>query len=669
MSASLLTSRFSSVLRSNGGFRNAATTAALSLTPNHISNANKYNINNNSLLKQSSRAYRAPINDARFLINEVFDYPKHYKTAIKNEDATPEMLDSILEECAKFCQDVIGPLNTVADTEGSQLIGLNKVKTPKGFKEAYDLYCEQGWQGLSFPQEFGGQGLPTSFGLFRSEMIGTANFTWGMFPGLTLGFMNTLLFCASEELKKKYLPPLVNGQWTGTMCLTEPQCGSDLAQVKTKALPNGDGTYSITGTKIFISCGEHDLTENILHCVLARLPGAPEGTKGISLFLVPKYKVLNDDLELGEHNKVNIGRIENKMGCHGSPTCEINFEGAEGFLIGTENRGLNHMFTFINTSRIGTAIQGLGAAELSFQKSYDYALERGSMRSLTGVKKPSAPADPIIVHPDVRRMLLTQKAVAEGGRAMIYECAKLGDIFNEAVLKGDKKLEQKVDDRLGFLTPILKGFLTEKGHEAANMGIQIWGGHGYIQDNGVEQIVRDCRIACCWEGTTGIQGLDLLGRKVMLQKLRPLQQNVNEIYSYCWKVSTSGNGLALAPYIKALLKNTAKWQMQSYKIAATAMKDKDIIGSASVDYLMYGGYNTMAYMWLRMAEAALIAKSKPASETTVGDHAFYDAKLETANFFFKRILPCADAHYNGMTASTSSVMKMSESNFNKAYQV
>merc|ERR1711871_677668 len=439
--------------------------------------------------------------------------------------ANREMMDMILEESAKFSENELAPLNEIADQEGCTWINENEVRTPTGFKEAYDTYQEGGWQGLSFPEKYGGQGMPYSMALFATEMNATANWTRTMYPGLSKGAINTIMNHCTDELKDVYLPRLVPGEWTGTMCLTEPQCGSDLAQVTTKAVPiEGTDRYKITRTKIFISCGEHDMVDNIVHCVLARLPNAPEGTRGISLFLVPKKKIVGEDGAVGELNNAKIGRIEGKMGCHGSSTCEINFEEAEGYLIGTENKGLNHMFTFINTSRLGTAVQGVAGAELAFQNSIWYAKDRLAMRSLTGDKNPDGPADPIIVHPDVRKNLLTQKVIAEGGRSMVYECARLADKMVDAENAGDTKTWKKIDDRMGFLTPILKGFLTEAGCEAANLGIQIYGGHGYIKSNKQEQVLRDVRISAVWEGTTGIQALDLLGRKIMLQKLKPINE-------------------------------------------------------------------------------------------------------------------------------------------------
>jgi len=601
-------------------------------------------------------AYKAPVSDMLFQMQEVHKSEKHFKSLKGGENATPDMIESILTEMGKFCETTLAPMNQSADQEGCVWVDQHTVRTPKGFKEAYDEYVAGGWQGLSFPAEYGGQGLPLSVAILKSEMMATANWTWGMYPGLSKGCINTLLAHGSDQLKKDYLPELVEGKWTGTMCLTEPQCGSDLAQVKTKATPAADGTYKITGTKIFISCGEHDMVENIIHCVLARLPGAPEGTRGISLFLVPKHKLDKDGNPVKEHNGVNIGRIENKMGCHGSSTCEINFDEAEGYLIGTANKGLNHMFTFINTSRLGTAIQGVGAAELSHQNAKTYAQERVSMRALSdpkGLKHPNKPADPLIVHPDIRRMLLTQKAFAEGGRCMVYHCALLADHMQAAEVAGDTKKEKELDDHLGFLTPILKGFLTEAGLEAANLGIQIWGGHGYIKQNNMEQIVRDARIAPVWEGTTGIQALDLLGRKVMLQKIKPLNKFTSEIYSHCFEIiKGSPHRSELLKYVLPLLGKTLQWQLQTYLIAAKAGSDREMIGSASVDYLMFSGYVTMGYWWLRMAEAAHVGLKKGGPQTPE----FYHSKIATADFYFKRLLPRTLVHAKTMTAPTSNLM-------------
>ena len=528
-----------------------------------------------------------------------------------------------------------------------------------GFKEAYDLYCESGWQGLSYPSKYGGQGLPMSLALVQSEMIAAANWTWLMFPGLSKGAINTIIAHCTEELKDKYLEKLISGEFTGTMCLTEPQCGSDLGQVTTKAEDNGDGSYSISGTKIFISCGDHDFTENIVHCVLARLPGAPPGTKGISLFLVPK-RVVGDDGSSGDFNNVNVSRIENKMGCHGSPTCQIEFEGARGWLIGTENRGLNHMFTFINTSRIGTAVQGVAAAELAFQNSLWYTKERKSMRALSGTKLPDAVADPIIWQPSVRTMLLTQKAVAEGGRSMLYECALLGDRMQECKDKGDEKGAHAIDERLGFLTPILKGFLTEAGKEAADLGIQAYGGHGFIKDNKAEQVYRDVRIAALWEGTTQIQALDLLGRKIMLQKLAPINEHCAQLYAQCKPLLFSSDA-QLRSHAWSLLGHTAEWQYLTYRIGMRAKNNKEWISSTSVDYLMFGGYVTLASHWLKMEAAAAAKLASP--DTALEEAAFYEAKRQTSEFVFQRLLPRTRGHKEVMMSSPTALMDMKSENF------
>ena len=416
------------------------------------------------------RGYHAPVRDMRFLLYEVHDFEAHHASltpaagevdeSAASQPCDREMVEMVIESTQVLCENELAPLLAGADSEGCTWVDKHHVKTPAGFKEAYKLWYESGWQGLMFPPQYGGQGMPASVGMIQGEMTATANYTWTMFPGLSKGAINTLLAHGSDALKDKYLPPLVSGEFTGTMCLTEPQCGSDLGQVTTKAVDNGDGTYSLSGTKIFISCGEHDMASNIIHCVLARLPDAPEGTKGISLFLVPK-KSVDESGSVGEHNGVSVSRIEDKMGCHGSPTCQVEFEGATGWLIGEPNRGLNHMFTFINTSRIGTAVQGVAAAELAFQNTLWYTKERGSMRALSGTKAPSLKADPIIWHPSVRTMLLTQKAVAEGGRSMVYECAKLVDKMDICEAAGDTRGAKAIDERLAFLTPILKGFLTE----------------------------------------------------------------------------------------------------------------------------------------------------------------------------------------------------------------
>jgi len=512
-----------------------------------------------------------------------------------------------------------------------------------------------GWQGLSAPEEYGGQGLPASMGLFKQEMMGTANWSFSMYPGLSLGAMNTIFLHGSEDQKQTYLVPLTEGRWGGTMCLTEPQCGTDLGQVKTKAEPQADGSYKLTGTKIFISSGEHDLTENIVHIVLARLPDAPKGTRGISLFIVPKFLPAADG-GVGERNGVNCGSLEKKMGIKASATCVMNFDGATGYLIGPENQGLECMFTFMNTARIGTAIQGVGPAELSYQWALDYARERRSMRALSGKKEPDQVADSLIHHADVRRMLLTQKAIAEGGRSMLYYAAKLADHMVEAHTVGDDKKAEKYDDKLGFLTPILKGFLTELGNEAANLGVQVFGGHGYIREHGMEQIVRDTRIATLYEGTTGIQALDLLGRKVLLMTQGgAVREFTLKIANFARKHLTNKQ---LRPMAIELLKLTAQWNLLTVRVMLAARKDRDVVSAAAHDFLMYSGYVTMAYMWLRQAAVAADKLENGGDESD----AFYQTKLATAEFYYERLLPRAQAHATSMLSPTRNLMQVEPDN-------
>jgi alkylation response protein AidB-like acyl-CoA dehydrogenase len=597
---------------------------------------------------------------------------------------TPEMLDMIISEVGRFCEQDLAPLNETADVEGCEWVDEETVRTPAGFKAAYDAFVAGGWQGLSFPEEYGGQGLPFSYSIVQADMMAAANWTWTMYPGLSKGAINTIASHGDAEMRAKYLPPLVSGEWTGTMCLTEPACGSDLAQVSTKAVPvDGEpGKYAISGTKIFISCGEHDLTDNILHCVLARLPDAPAGTRGISLFLVPK-RLVDDDGAPGQRNAVACGRIEDKMGCHGSSTCELVFDGAEGYLIGEANRGLNHMFTFINTSRLGTAIQGVAAAELAFQQGLPYAKERLAMRALSGAKNPDGPADPIISHPEVRRMLLTQKAVAEGGRSMVLACGKLVDEMQlaeqraaEAAAAGDEAAAGQaraeasgIDDRLGFLTPILKGYLTEMGTEAADLGIQLYGGHGYIRSNRQEQVLRDVRIAPVWEGTTQIQALDLLGRKVLLQKLKPLTAHLKGVASLAAGAAAAGGksksgGRRVRTHALALLKHAAEWYSLTLRIAAAAGRDKEAVGAASVDYLMFAGHVSLAEQWLRMEIAADAALAElEAGRDAEQDEAFYRSKVDTSHFVFDKLLPRTRGLRATMLAPTSSLLAMRADHF------
>jgi len=598
-------------------------------------------------------SYKAPIADIKFLIEDVFGYYKHYEKFPEFEDATPDLVDAIFQECAKFCENELLPLYQSGDKEGCTYDN-GKVTTPKGFKAAYDKYVEGGWQSLSHPVEHGGQGLPPSLGMVKSEMMGTANWSWAMYPGLSHGAMNTVQSHGSDAQKELYLTRLTEGTWTGTMCLTEPQCGTDLGQVKTKAEPNGDGTYNISGTKIFISAGEHDLTDNIIHIVLARLPDAPAGTRGISLFIVPKVQT-DAEGNLGEGNNVTCGSIEDKMGIKASSTAVLNFDNAKGELIGLENKGLECMFTFMNTARVGTALQGVCASELAFQNSLIYAKERLSMRALTGKKFPDQVADPIIVHPDVRKMLMTQKAISEGGRAMIYYTAKIVDDIEMAKTEEDKAA---ADERLGFITPILKAFLTELGSESANHGLQIFGGHGYIKEWGMEQIVRDNRISTLYEGTTGIQALDLLGRKILLTRGKSLKAFAKEVLVFCKDksmISSNPHKRQMNKFIWPLSKAVANWQQYSLRLAMKAKNDRDIVGSASVDYLMYSGYIVMAYFWAQMAQTAYEKLA-----TDVENRDFYRAKIKTAEFYFERMLPRTKSLASTMMADPKTLMQLDQ---------
>lgn len=592
--------------------------------------------------------YKAPVRDIRFVINEVLESEKLYQTLPGYEEATEDLMNAIMEEGARFTENVVAPLNRSGDEEGCQW-SAEGVTTPEGFKEAYRQYVDNGWPALAVGTEYGGQGMPNMLGIVMTELAGTANWSWYMYPGLSQGAVNTIEEHGDAAQKEKYLTKLVSGEWTGTMCLTESQCGSDLGLLRTKAEPQDDGSYAITGTKIFISAGDHDMTENIVHIVLARLPDAPAGTKGISLFIVPKFNV-NEDGGVGERNAVHCASLEEKMGIHGNATAVLNFDGAKGFLIGTPNRGLNAMFTFMNTARIGTAAQGLASAELSFQGALSYARERLAMRSLTGPKNPDGPADPIIVHPDVRRMLLTQKAFAEGSRALLYFLAQQGDI----VTAGTEEQSKAADDLMSLLTPIGKAFMTEVGSEAANLGVQVYGGHGFIREWGMEQIVRDARISTLYEGTTGIQALDLIGRKVLGSGGKLLTGFTDIIDAFC----DAHSGAECSEFVIPLRARKDEWVDLSMKIGEAAMTNPDEAGAAAVDYLMYSGYLTLAYFWARMA---VVAQEKIAASSD--DKSFYEAKILTARFYFARLLPRTESLKVTMLAGAGNLMDMPEELF------
>lgn len=595
-------------------------------------------------------SYKVPMKDVLFLFNDVFDMQTQFKQVVGGDQATPDMIEAIFAEGAKFSENELAPLYQSGDDGCVWTDG--EVTTPEGFKEAYKTYIEAGWTSLTGSEGMGGQNLPSSIGLAVTEMITTANWAWAMYPGLSEGAIATLEDHGTEDQKKDYLTKLISGVWSGTMCLTEPHCGTDLGQMKTKAVPNADGSFSVDGTKIFISAGEHDLTENIVHIVLAKLPDAPKGTKGLSLFIIPKFLPAADG-SAGERNGVRCGSIEHKMGIHGNGTAVLNFDNAKSFLIGEPHDGLNAMFTYMNVARIGTASQGVSAAERSYQGASAYARDRLAMRSISGIKNPDGPADAIIEHPDVRRMLLTQRAIAEGGRAMVTYASQFADVYRAGKTEQAKKAAEA---RLGFCTPILKGFITELGVEAANHGVQVFGGHGYIKEWGMEQILRDSRIATLYEGTTGIQALDLVGRKVLLDRLKQLNVFTGEMLSFakgCMPWTAAGRDKIVRNQAWQVAKLAMRWRFLAYKLGAGAKKRPDSVGAGSVDFLMFSGYAYMAYMFARMSKVA--AAQLAAGE---GDSVFLQEKLHTATFFFDRILPRADMHAKTMKASTDSVMAM-----------
>ncbi len=593
--------------------------------------------------------YKAPLRDMKFVMQELLNSELHYQK-LAYDDATPDMVDAILTEAGKFTEQIIAPLNQIGDQQGCQFKD-GEVTTPDGFKDAYKQYVEGGWPTLAQDVEFGGQGLPHSLNNAVAEMMSTANHSFAMYPGLSHGAIATLEAHGTQAQKDMFMPKLISGDWTGTMCLTEAHCGTDLGMLRSKAEKNDDGSYSITGSKIFISAGEHDLSENIVHIVLARMPDSPTGVKGISLFIVPKFNVSAQG-QIEDKNAVKCGSIEHKMGINANATCVINFDNAKGYLIGEQNRGLNCMFTFMNSARLGVALEGVAAAELAFQGSLTYAKERLQMRSMSGVKNPKGNADPIIVHPDVRRMLLTQKSIAEGGRALI---GYLGQLVDTVHAEQDDNKKQLADSKLALLTPIAKAFLTEIGFECASHGVQIYGGHGFIKEWGMEQIMRDTKISCLYEGTTGIQALDLIARKVLGSKGKLLEIFATDIVSFSQQ---NAQDESMAEFILPLAKYLEQWQSLTETIAKKSMLNPDEAGAASVDYLMFSGYVTLAYFWAKMAKS-----SQEALNNTTNESDFYHAKIKTARFYFQRMLPRADGHAACLLNGSGSLMALDADDF------
>jgi alkylation response protein AidB-like acyl-CoA dehydrogenase len=593
--------------------------------------------------------YSAPVRDMKFVLEEVIGLSSH-KDLAGFEDVSPDLIDAILEEAAKLTGEILAPLNLSGDREGCHWDN-GTVRTPKGFKEAYDAYQEGGWQGITSPVEYGGQGLPYTLGLAVSEMMIAANWGFSMYPGLTKGATEAILAHASDELKQKYLPNMISGKWSGTMNLTEPHCGTDLGLLRTKAEPQADGTYKISGTKIFISAGEHDLTENIIHLVLARITGAPEGTKGISLFLVPKFLV-NDDGSLGARNGVTCARIEEKMGIHSNATCVLNYDNATGWLVGEENKGMRAMFTMMNEARLGVALQGLGVADVAYQNAAAYAKERRQGRALKGPAEPDQPADIILVHPDVRRMLMTVRAFAEGARALAYWTGFQVDLAHRSP---EEKIRERAADIVGILTPIAKSYMTDKGFESAVLAQQCLGGHGYISEWGMEQFVRDARIAQIYEGTNGVQAMDLVGRKLPADGGRAARRFFGAINSFC---EANKDNKDLAEFITPVTATAAQLQDATLWLMQNGMADPNNAGAAAHDYLNLAALTTLAFMWAMMAKTAQEKLANGAD-----DKAFYENKLVTARFFINRILPDAQAHLAKLKSGAGALMALSADAF------
>jgi alkylation response protein AidB-like acyl-CoA dehydrogenase len=571
--------------------------------------------------------YTPPLRDMQFLMHEVFQVSDAYKQMPRHAEVDADTLNAVLEEAGKFAAEVAQPLNRIGDEQGCTLDKTtHEVTTPEGFKAAYEQYVQGGWPALSCDPDYGGQGLPFVLNNFLYEMLNSANQAWTMYPGLSHGAYECLHAHGTPEQKALYLPKLTSGEWTGTMCLTEPHCGTDLGMLRTKAEPQADGSYRITGNKIFISAGEHDLAPNIVHLVLARLPDAPTGSKGISLFVVPKFHVKADG-SIGERNGIYCGGLEHKMGIHGNATCQMVLDGAVGQLVGQPHKGLAAMFVMMNAARLGVGNQSLGLTEVAFQNALAYAKDRTQMRSLTGPKAKDKPADPIIVHPDVRKMLMTAKAYAEGGRALSSYCALLLDQeFNHP----DEKVRKNCDELLALLTPIIKAFLTDNGHIATNACLQVFGGHGFIREWGMEQFVRDNRINMIYEGTNTIQSLDLLGRKVLGNNGASLKKFGKLIAAL---VEEEGVNEKMAEFINPLAYLGEQMTKFTTELGFRAFQNADEVGAAAVDYLRVAGHLVFAYFWARMAQASLRAIEAGSTDP------FYTAKLQTARFYFAKLFP------------------------------
>lgn len=590
--------------------------------------------------------YQAPVKEMSFALFDVLQADKTF-AELGADSASRDIIEAVLEEGAKFTQSVLTPLYQSGDAEGCSLdVATGSVSTPKGFRQAYQQFVEGGWTGLTAPEAYGGQHLPETIGALVKEMIDSANLPWGNYPLLSHGAVEALKQHGEEWQRAAFLTPIVEGRWTGTMCLTEPHCGSDLGLLKTKAEPSTDGKYAISGTKIFITGGDHDLTENIIHLVLARLPDAPPGTRGISMFIVPKFKVDRDG-NSGERNSAMCGSIEHKMGIHASATCVMNFDAAEGYLIGAPNKGLNAMFTMMNTARLAVGLQGLGLIERAYQNAAAYACDRLQMRSLSGPKHPDKPADPLIVHPDIRRMLLTCRTLAEGGRYLALHASLQVDILERSQ---SAEARQAADELLGFLTPIVKACLTEWSVEATYHGMQVFGGHGYIAEWGMEQLARDARITTMYEGTTGIQALDLLGRKTIQLQGAGLKRFLGLLVEFC---SGHAKNPEMAEFVAPLAQMAQEWQQLTMEIGKATMENPENLGAAAVDYLFFSGYIAVAYWWARAVDAAKQS----------GNDELAARKRALARFYYQKILPRTFSHAAAIKTGAASLMELDEAAF------
>ena len=588
--------------------------------------------------------YKAPVSDTVFLLTDVFDYAR-FANSPGFSEAPIDVVEAVLSEGAKFVEEVIQPLNRVGDIEGCKRHDDGSVTTPKGFKQAYRSLVEGGWVGLAGDSAYGGQGLPPFLAVLFSEYANSANVAFWMYPGLTNGAVAALTAHGSDDLKSRYLPKMTTGEWTGTMCLTEAHCGTDLGLIKTKAVPQADGSYAITGQKIFISAGEHDLADNIVHMVLARIEGAPAGVKGISLFLVPKF-LPGPDGGVGERNGVACGSIEHKMGIHGNATAVLNFDQAKGWLVGEAHRGLPAMFVMMNGARLGVAVQGLGISEVAYQNAAAYAKERRQGRSLNGPAEPDKPADLLLVHPDVRRMLLEVRAFNEAARALLVWIALAQD---EARHSPEAKARQTAEHRLGLMTPVLKGVFTDYGFMNAVKAQQVMGGHGYIAEWGMEQFVRDARIAMIYEGANGVQALDLVGRKLPKDGGRAIMAFFGEINGF---LAASKDDAALAPYLGGLKTSHGHLQQATMWLSTNGLKDLDNAGAASYDFMHLMGLTALGFMWARIVKAVLARQAKGESTPAL------DAKLTLAKFFNERMLPETAAHLARLSAGGATLMTL-----------